>query len=77
MGGGFELNHDHTSTTPCVASVPSGSVVRLAAALQKLQPDKVLMIFREKGGHSTNYEDGKKALEFVVGKVLGASQADK
>lgn len=59
------------------SSVPSGSAVRLAAALKKLQPDNVLMVFRENGGHSTNYEDGKKALEFVVGKVLGTSGPKK
>ncbi len=51
------------------ASVPAGSVVRLTAALQKLQPN-VMMIYRKDGGHSTNYEDGKKVLAFVIGKAI-------
>jgi len=50
------------------SSVPPGSVVRLAAALKRLQPN-VMMIYRENGGHSTNYEDGKRVLEFVVDKA--------
>jgi lysophospholipase L1-like esterase/pimeloyl-ACP methyl ester carboxylesterase len=50
--------------------VPPGSVVRLAGVLKKLGRE-VLLIYRESEGHSTGYEDGKKALEFVVEKALG------
>lgn len=50
--------------------VPPQSVVRLAGIVRKLQPD-VLLLFREGGGHSTSYEDGRAALEFVIGKAAG------
>jgi pimeloyl-ACP methyl ester carboxylesterase len=50
------------------ALVPPDSVVRLAAILKKLQPS-VLLIHRPEGGHSTNYEDGKAVLEFVIAKA--------
>jgi pimeloyl-ACP methyl ester carboxylesterase len=49
--------------------VPPGSVIRLANALKKLQPN-VLLIVDEAGGHSTTYADGKKAFEFVIGRTL-------
>lgn len=49
-------------------SVPPDSVVRLAAVLKKLQPN-VLLIHRPEGGHSTDYEDGKAALEFVLTRL--------
>lgn len=48
--------------------VPAASVVRLAGVLKKLQPD-VMLVYREAGGHSTSYEDGKAVLEFVIGKA--------
>ena len=50
------------------ADVPPASVMRLASSLRELQPN-VLVIFRKDGGHSTNYEDGRKAIEFVIGKA--------
>ncbi len=50
-------------------SVPAASVVRLADILRKLQPN-VLLIHRESAGHSTNYEDGKAAITFVVNRVI-------
>ncbi len=49
-------------------AVPPASVLRLAAVLKKLQPS-VLLIYRPATGHVTSYEDGKAALEFVVGKA--------
>ena len=49
-------------------TVPPGSVVRLAGVLKRLGRD-VLLIHRESGGHSTGYEDGKEALEFVIEKA--------
>jgi len=49
--------------------VPPQSVLRLAEALKKRQVP-VLVLHRETGGHSTNFEDAKAALEFVAGKVL-------
>jgi len=52
------------------ASVPAASVLRLADVLKKLGRP-VLVVYRESGGHSTNYDDGKQALEFVVERVLG------
>lgn len=48
--------------------VPPDGVVRLAAILKKLQPN-VLLVHRPQGGHSTNYEDGKAVLEFVLAKA--------
>ncbi|MDD4267217.1 MAG: alpha/beta fold hydrolase [Pirellulales bacterium] len=49
-------------------SVPPDSVIRLAAVLNKLQPN-VLLIHRPEGGHATSYEDGKAALEFVLARI--------
>lgn len=51
-------------------SVPADSVVRLAGILRRLGR-KVLLIFREQGGHSTTPEDAMAALEFVVRHALG------
>ncbi len=48
--------------------VPPDSVVRLATALKDRRHD-VLLIYREEGGHSTNYADASKALEFLVEKA--------
>lgn len=50
--------------------VPPQSCLRLAAAIKKANP-KVLLIHRPDGGHSTNYADSKKALEFVILPALG------
>jgi predicted GH43/DUF377 family glycosyl hydrolase len=51
--------------------VPPQSVLRLAGVLKKLQPN-VLLIYREEGGHDTNYNDTKQAFDFVLDKVLQA-----
>lgn len=48
--------------------VPSQSVVRLAKALEAQGRD-VLLLFREEGGHSTNYDDACRILEYVIGKA--------
>ena len=53
--------------------VPPGSVLRLAAAVKKLQPN-VLLVYRDSGGHSTNYEDGKAVLDFVIGKATSTTR---
>ncbi|MBX9655493.1 alpha/beta fold hydrolase [bacterium] len=45
--------------------VPPQSVNRLANVL-KLLDRPVLMIYREDGGHSTNYEDAVRILEFII-----------
>lgn len=45
--------------------VPAASSLRLAENLKKLGRT-VLLIFREGGGHATNYDDTKAAFEFVV-----------
>ncbi|MCP4854055.1 MAG: alpha/beta hydrolase, partial [Fuerstiella sp.] len=45
--------------------VPAESVLRLVGKIRKHNSD-VLSIHRPAGGHSTNYEDTKKALEFVI-----------
>jgi dipeptidyl aminopeptidase/acylaminoacyl peptidase len=45
--------------------VPPASVLRLAEAVRK-KNKHVLVIQRETGGHSTNFDDTVKALEFVV-----------
>jgi arylsulfatase A-like enzyme/predicted esterase len=45
--------------------VPPQSVLRLADALRK-QGRRVLLIHRETTGHSTNYDDSKAILEFVI-----------
>ncbi len=50
-------------------AVPPDSVLRLAAVVQKLQRN-VLVIHRPDAGHATSYEDSKAALEYVVGKAL-------
>jgi predicted esterase len=48
--------------------VPSQSVVRLANELKARGRD-VLLIPREEAGHSTNYEDARAILEFVIKKA--------
>ncbi|MCX6901366.1 MAG: alpha/beta fold hydrolase [Verrucomicrobia bacterium] len=48
--------------------VPPDSVRRLLDAV-KTKNANVLLLHRPDGGHSTNYEDSKAAVEFVVSKV--------
>jgi pimeloyl-ACP methyl ester carboxylesterase len=48
--------------------VPPDSVVRLANILKLLDRD-VALIYRKDGGHSTNYDDTRAALEFVIQKA--------
>ena len=50
-------------------TVPAASVLRLANVIKKLQPHKVLLIYREEAGHNTNYKDSKAAFEFVFEKL--------
>jgi len=54
--------------------VPPGSVLRLAAVLQKLGRN-ILLIHRERGGHETNYEDATGALEFALAAARQTSVA--
>lgn len=59
--------------------VPPQSVLRLAGMLKKLDR-KVLLIYRDSGGHSTDYADTTAALEFVICTALGlpvATEADR
>ena len=51
-------------------TVPPASVLRLANTIKKIQPDNVLLIYRETAGHETSYEDSKAAFEFVLGNSL-------
>jgi len=46
-------------------SVPPNSVLRLVEKLRQAKR-KVLSIHRETGGHSTNYEDTRAAMEFML-----------
>lgn len=48
------------------ALVPPQSVLRLAEAVKKTNPN-VLVIDRSEGGHETTYADTVAALEFVIG----------
>jgi pimeloyl-ACP methyl ester carboxylesterase len=52
--------------------VPPQSVVRLANILTA-SGRNVLLIQREEGGHSTNYDDAKAILEFVIQQARGKS----
>jgi pimeloyl-ACP methyl ester carboxylesterase len=56
-------------------TVPAASVLRLADAIKKLQPNNILLNYRESAGHNTSYEDSKAAFEFVLGKAIQASAA--
>lgn len=51
-------------------AVPPESVLRLMSELKKLKRD-VLLVHRERGGHSTNYVDATQAYEFVLEKLSG------
>ena len=56
--------------------VPPDSVIRLADVLGKLgQP--VLLIYRERGGHSTDYEDSRRCLEFALGLTTASRPATR
>ena len=46
--------------------VPPQSVLRLSKELEKQNPGQVRMLYREKVGHSTSYEDAIAALNFVI-----------
>jgi len=48
--------------------VPPESVKRLLDAVKARNPN-VLLIHRPEGGHSTNYDDSKAAIEFVIGHM--------
>lgn len=47
--------------------VPAASVVRLAKSLDKAGGN-VLMVYREEGGHETNYADASAVLEYILKK---------
>ena len=49
--------------------MPPQSVQRLAEALKKQNSKMVLLIYRERGGHSTSYDDATEILEFVIKKA--------
>lgn len=49
-------------------AVPPASVLRLASVLKSLDRP-VLMIYREAGGHATDYADATAILEFVIEKA--------
>jgi len=51
------------------ALVPPESVRRLVAKLRRSNQD-VLLIDRQEGGHSTNYEDAMTAMEFMFARAL-------
>jgi pimeloyl-ACP methyl ester carboxylesterase len=48
--------------------VPPDSVLRLAKKL-KATGHEVLLLHRDEGGHSTNYEDARAILEFIIQKA--------
>lgn len=51
------------------SAVPPASTLRLADAVRKENPN-VLVIHRPEGGHATDYDDSKKAIEYVVRLAL-------
>ncbi|TWU17769.1 hypothetical protein Pla52o_49840 [Novipirellula galeiformis] len=55
-------------------SVPPESVLRLVESLRK-QPTKLLSIHRPEVGHTTSYDDTKRAFEFVIAASQTASRA--
>ncbi len=57
-------------------SVPPASVLRLANVLTKIGRH-VLVVLREEGGHSTNYEDGKQVLDFVIQHMSALHTKDR
>jgi hypothetical protein len=52
--------------------VPPQSILRLSDVLKKLGRS-VQVIYRENGGHQTDYADTTTALEYVIGSVLDNS----
>ena len=52
--------------------VPPQSVLRLVEKLQQAKR-KVLSIHREAGGHSTNYEDARTAMDFLLREAVSTS----
>jgi pimeloyl-ACP methyl ester carboxylesterase len=56
-------------------AVPPDSVRRLAAALERINKENVLIIDREDVGHSTNHADTMAALEFML--KAADTQAEK
>jgi predicted esterase len=46
--------------------VPPQSVLRLSKELEKQNPGRVLMLYREEGGHTTSYEEAMAVLNFVI-----------
>jgi pimeloyl-ACP methyl ester carboxylesterase len=52
--------------------VPPESIVRLAGVLAKLNPD-TLLIHRPETGHTTNYEDSRAILEFMLQRADAAA----
>jgi hypothetical protein len=55
--------------------VPPQSVLRLSQELEMQNPGRVLMLCREKVGHSTSYEDAIAALDFVIEQGSPAADA--
>ncbi|MBI4580702.1 MAG: alpha/beta fold hydrolase, partial [Planctomycetes bacterium] len=55
-------------------SVPPDSVMRLARVLDRMNRP-VLLIYRENGGHSTNYADARRIIEFVIDRAPPAASA--
>jgi predicted esterase len=71
-----ELAPDRFGTIPVAFTaggkdtlVPPQSVMRLSRTLEKQNPGRVLMLFREDGGHSTPHDDALAALEFVIARA--------
>jgi len=56
--------------------VPSDSVLRLIEAVHKYN-SSVLSIHRPAGGHSSSYEDSRRALEFVVAAAEEKRKSDQ
>jgi len=55
-------------------TVPPDSVRRLVARLKRMKKKDLLLIDREKGGHSTTRDDTVAALEFVIKAVTEADR---
>lgn len=55
-------------------STPPDSVLRLADALRRTNPN-VLLIHRENEGHRTSYADGRAIIEFTIDKAAGTREA--
>jgi pimeloyl-ACP methyl ester carboxylesterase len=55
------------------AVVPPQSVLRLSKELEKQNPGRVLMLYRQEVGHTTSYEDAIVALDFVIERSTPSS----